>query len=153
MIKPKVLIGPSPGVDITCFLHKVEFKPDQDTNDNDTFCGTYRSYGPVRWTITLSLFQSFGAGNAWDILAGLQMQTVHLEVTPSEALPVGTVDNPTVAAEVTVPPMPFLTSDVGEASDMDLDLDVQGGLTYTPEPTGLGTGGAASAPASSSAAA
>ncbi len=136
--KPSITIGTAPGTEFQCFAHKVEFAPDQDSNDNDTFCGSYRSYGQLRWTITLSMFQSFGAEGLWKALVPLQGMVVPISITPDDTdptgNPAGTEDNPTVTANVRVPPLPFLNAEVGEASDFDLDFDVQGTLSYTPDP-------------------
>jgi len=133
--KPTVTID---GNDITCLCHQVTFAPDQDTNDYDTFCAHYTSYGPLKMTITLSMFVSYGTDGMWTILKPLENTVVTLTVTPA-ALPVvaGTVDNPTASAQVQVPGIPFMDAGVGEASDVDLDFVVQGNVTYTPVPAAL----------------
>jgi hypothetical protein len=148
LIKPTIVIGgtwvpgvdpappsvPTGGTDITCFGHKVEFKPDESSDDLEGFCFTARSYKPTRLAVTLSMFQSFGADNLWDVLVPLEKQDVPLAITPAASSSGGTVDNPTWFAMVHVPPIPFLNADVGEASDFDLDFDVQGSWYYTPVP-------------------
>lgn len=150
LIKPTIVIGgalgsgipplppgaPTGGTDITCFGHKVEFKPDEASNDLEGFCFTARSYKPTRLGVTLSMFQSFGADNLWDVLVPLEKQDVPLAITPAAADTPNTVDNPTWYAIVHVPPIPFLNADVGEASDFDLDFDVQGTWWYDPVPSG-----------------
>lgn len=153
LIKPKIEIGGTPGTgvppgdpgpptggtDITCYGHKVEFKPDEASNDIEGFCFTARSYKPTRLTVTLSMFQSFGTGNLWDILTPLAKQNVALAITPDAVAAGGTVDNPTWYAMVHVPPLPFLAADVGEATDVDLDFDVIGNWYYDPPPGGGST--------------
>jgi len=154
LIKPKVTIGgtwgtgvppadpgvPTGGTELTCFGHKIEFKPDEASNDLEGFCFTARSYKPTRLTVTLSLFQSFGTGNLWDVLVPLAKQVVPMTITPDNTdptgNPAGTADNPTWYAMVHVPPLPFLNADVGEATDVDLDFDVQGNWYYDPPPGG-----------------
>ena len=159
LLKPKIEIGgtlgtsvppappgvPTGGTDITCFCHKVEFKPDEASNDLEGFCFTARSYKPTRLTVTISVFQSFGTGNLWDVLVPIEKQNVPLAITPDGNATGATVTNPTWYATVHVPPLPFLAADVGEATDVDLDFDVQGSWYYSPEPT---TGALMSAQAS-----
>lgn len=144
LVKPKVEINgtwdtgdppdaPTGGTDVTCFLHKVEFKPDEGSDDIETFCFTARSYKPVRLTVTLSVFQSWGTSGAFGAFGIIQGQTVPLKITADDtagAADPGTPDNPIFYAKVHVPPMPFLAADVGEASDIDLDFDVQGQWYY-----------------------
>jgi hypothetical protein len=127
--KPNITLG---GEDLTCMCHQVTFSPDQDTNDYDTFCAHYTSYGPLKMTVTLSMYASFGTDGFWTILAPMQNTVQTLTVTPDAAGTAGTIDNPTASAQVQVPGIPFLDANVGEASDFDLDFVVQGNVTYTP---------------------
>jgi hypothetical protein len=143
LIKPKITLGPAGSeVEFECGANEIDASPEQDEKDAETFCGVFTSYGPEKWTITATVFTSFGANGLWTLLRPFANTVQPFTLLPDAAKPVG-VDNPEMSGEAYVPGFPFLQAAVGEASDFDLVLKVQG------EPDFDGTGGATQAASTS----
>lgn len=125
MVRPFIELGPTvSGVELQCYANNVEITPEQDENTAKTFCGVYKSYGPVTWTITLTVLQSFGADGLWTLVQPMVGTVVPFVVTPAEGAP--SVDNPIMSGECLVKAFPFLSGAVNEPSEFDLELAVQG---------------------------
>jgi hypothetical protein len=61
MTKPLLIVGPSRRRSWSSVRDEQRCRvTDQDENDYETFCGTYSTYGPEKWTITATVLQSFG---------------------------------------------------------------------------------------------
>jgi hypothetical protein len=149
---PFILTNPSlliDGKELKCAANQIEHKIDQNTNDYDTFCGSYRSYGVERHTITVSLYQNFDTDGPWQVLSPLAGTLVDFELIPDKAAANGPT-NPTMFGTVRVPAMPFLKAQVNEASNIDIDLSVQGKPSYAPPDTAPVTAAAAAPRATSS---
>jgi hypothetical protein len=112
------------GVEIECAATNLDVNPDQDENTIETFCGSYTSYKAVKWTITVSVGQSYGTGGVWTLVQPMVGTTVPFEVQPDTAA--ASVDNPNMSGTALVKAFPFISAAPGEASEVDIVLAVQG---------------------------
>jgi hypothetical protein len=131
--KPKIALGVTgTSVDIACGANAVTAEPEQDENTVETFCGTYTSYKPEVWTITITAVQSFGAvgTDLWSQVRPLCGTVVPFALLPDASRVVGP-DNPEMRGNASVKGFPFLDGAVGEASEFDLELAVQGVPTFS----------------------
>lgn len=126
LIKPKLTIGPTgSAVQFECGANEVEAIPEQDSVDTETFCGTFTSYKPEKWTVTITALQSYGAAGLWTLLRPLANTVAPFTVLPDASQPVS-ASNPEMRGNAYLPGFAFLSAPVGEASEFDLVLAVQG---------------------------
>lgn len=132
--KPTIALGPvATEVEIQCSANQVEAAPEQDETTVETFCGTYTTYKPEVWTITIGALQSFGDDGLWTLVRPLVGTTVPFRLLPDSRV-AASVDNPQMEGMATVKAFAFLNAEVGEASEFDLELAVQGEPTFTTTP-------------------
>jgi hypothetical protein len=112
-------------VEIHCFANEIHTNVDQADNTIDTFCGSYTSYKPEKWDVTLAALQSFGADGLWNQIRPLVGTEQDFTILPDRDQPVS-ADNPEMSGKCIVKAFPFLDGAVGEASSFDLVLAVQG---------------------------
>lgn len=146
---PSIKIGPTgSAIEIECGATNLTVDVSQDDNTVNTFCGSYTSYKAPKWTITVSLAQSYGAGGTWTLIHPMCGTIQPFVLQPDTAAP--SVDNPVMSGTVLLKQLPFIDGAPGEASEIDLELAVQGDPVFgIVAPTGM----AASSPAPSAAAA
>jgi hypothetical protein len=126
LTKPSIKVGIDPDLkELRCAAHQVEHAADQDTNDYDTFCGSYRVYGVAHHTLTLSIYQNYDTDGPWQVLHPLAGQVVDFEFLPDATQPVSAT-NPLMKGKCRVPTVPFIAANVNEASDSDIELAIQG---------------------------
>lgn len=112
------------GVEVECAATNLDVTVDQDENTVDTFCGSYTSYKAPKWTITVTVAQSYGANGSWTLIHPLCGTVVPFQIQPDTAA--ASVDNPSMSGNALVKQLPFISSAPGEASEVDLELAVQG---------------------------
>jgi hypothetical protein len=127
MTKPLLIIGPSatPVMELECAANNIDASADQDENDYNTYCGTYSSYGPEKWTITATILQSFGVDGVWTKLRPVVGTIQAFELRPDANDP-RSIDNPAMTGNALVKAFPFLSGGVNEPSEIDIVLKVQG---------------------------
>jgi len=129
MVRPLIQLGATGSeVELQCYANNVETTPDQDENTAKTFCGVYKSYGPVTWTIVITVLQSFGADGLWTQVQPMMNTIQPFVITPAEGTV--SVDNPVMSGTAMVKAFPFLSGAVGEVSEFDIELAVQGDPTF-----------------------
>jgi hypothetical protein len=111
-------------VQIQCGATNLEVAVDQDENTVETFCGSYTSYKAPKWTITVTLAQSYGADGTWTLIQPMCGTIVPFQLQPNTTA--ASVDNPNMSGTVLVKQLPFISGAPGEASEIDLELAVQG---------------------------
>lgn len=121
------------GTDLKCAANNISHGIDQASNDYETFCGSYRSYGAAHETLTVTFVQNFDADGPWATLYPLRGTIVDFELIPDDRIAIG-VGNPKMTGQVYVPIMPFIDSGVGEASEIDVELAIQGEPDYDTTP-------------------
>jgi hypothetical protein len=126
MNHPKIVLGDPAGtpVELQCYANNIETNVDQDETVSKTFCGVYTSYGPEKWTIVLTVLQSFGVTGLWTLVSPMRGTVQPFALYADEAIP--SVDNPVMAGTALVKAFPFLSGAVNEPSEFDLELAVQG---------------------------
>jgi hypothetical protein len=126
LISPSIKLGPpATAVEIKCSTHQISHGIDQNSNDYETFCGSYRVYGAAHETITLTVYQNFDPTGPWAVLSPLRGQTVEFELLPDDRV-AASPTNPKMTGVVRVPAMPFIDAAVNEASEIDVELAIQG---------------------------
>jgi hypothetical protein len=137
--KPTISIGPvGSEVQIECGANQIDAHPEQDSNDVETFCGTFTSYKPEKWTITITCVQSFGATDGlWNNLRPLCNTVQPFLLVPDSRVAVS-ADNPAMEGTAYITGFAYLNAAVGEASEFDLVLAVQGDPTFPIIPPVLG---------------
>jgi hypothetical protein len=130
------------GVVIQCAATNLDIAVDQDENTVQTFCGSYTSYKAEKWTITVTVAQSYGAGGSWTLIHPLCGTIVPFVIQPDTAAP--SVDNPVMSGNALLKALPFISAAPGEASEVDLVLAVQGEPDFgIVAPTGADAGNGA----------
>ena len=117
-------------ITIICAAESLEVSPDQDENTVETFCGTYTTYKPEKWTITASSFMSYGSAGLWNNLRPLVGSVVPFKVRPDADSAVS-VDNPEMNGTAVVKGFSFFNGGPGEPTAVDVVLAVQGTPTWT----------------------
>ena len=133
-------------VELACVATHVELAPDVSTTTIDTFCGSTDYPGNVKWTLNLTLVQSFDTGATEDTLsAAVAAGTpVPYSVVGYRDRPVGP-NNPEWSGMVVPQPYAPLNGDAGAESTIDL------GWSCTDEPVkSVAAGGGLAASASES---
>lgn len=129
-VHPVLKLGTAPNtVDISCPAESLEVSPDQDENTIETFCGSYTTYKPEKWTITASSFLSYGTAGLWNLLRPLVGTVVDFEVRPDDD--VAAPGNPSMKGKAVVKAFPFFSGGPGEPTAVDIVLAVQGIPTWT----------------------
>ena len=130
LVSPSMKIGPTGTlVDLKCSASQIAHGVEQDTNDYETFCGTYRAYGAARETITLTVLQNFDPTGPWHVLYPLRGTVVDFELLPDDRV-AASPTNPKMTGSVRVPTIPFLDAAVNEASEIEVELAIQGAPTF-----------------------
>ncbi|HKE67387.1 MAG TPA: hypothetical protein VKB59_22500 [Micromonosporaceae bacterium] len=126
LIKPKLVIGTDPNtIEFECGANELDIAPDQDSNDVETFCSVFTTYKPEKWTITITILQSFGTDGLWNNLRPLANTIVDFLVIPDESQPISET-NVAISGKAYMPGFAYIQAAVGEASESDLVLAVQG---------------------------
>lgn len=122
---PLIKIGAAgSAVEFECGATNLDITVDQDENTVETFCGSYTSYKAEKWTITVTLAQSFGADGTWTLIHPLCGTSQPFEIRPDTGAP--SVDNPVMSGTARLKALPFLSAAPGEASEVDLVMAVEG---------------------------
>lgn len=130
LVKPTIRLGDiTTGVPIECAAHTVEAVPEVDSTDYKTFCGAYTSYGPEKWTITITVLQSFGTAGFWNLVRPLANTVIPFTIIP-DSTTANSPSNVAMVGTARVMPFAFLSGGVGEPSEFDLVLGVSGTPTF-----------------------
>lgn len=127
MTDPSILVG---AVQLKCLSSKVSLIPTDNFVDVETFCNPGgEAPSTTTWVMSATIVQSFGADGAWNLLNPLAGTTVTIVLKPDDSA-IG-VGNPTATFSAYVPSIPFVDSEVGEATRYDLEFKLVGGPVYT----------------------
>jgi hypothetical protein len=129
-VKPKIRIGNgTTGVDIECAAGELVVEVEQDEATTETFCGTYTTYKAEVWTVTATVFESYGAAGLWNLVRPLVGVVQPFAILPDAAATVS-ADNPMMTGNCFVKAFPFFSGSPGEPTSFDLVLAVQGTPTF-----------------------
>jgi hypothetical protein len=115
-------------VDLGCAGNHIEISPDVGVTTLDTFCGSYDYPGTVKWSLVLTLYQSFDADGPEQVLSAavaLPGRKTMFRVIPFKSQPVSAT-NPMWEGEVVPQPYAPLNGDAGDASEIDLEWSIIG---------------------------
>ncbi|HEY7009035.1 MAG TPA: hypothetical protein VH395_08855 [Jatrophihabitantaceae bacterium] len=148
LIKPKITVGDAATtlVEFECGANQITAEPDQDENTTETFCGTFTTYKPEVWTVTITALTSFGANGLWNNLRPLVGTVQPFMIIPDLNNPISE-DNVAMSGVCLVKAFAYLDAAVGETSDFDLVLAVQGLPEFLDAPPAGLEAEAAAAPA------
>ena len=124
------------GAELACSANHVELSPDINITTLDTFCGSRDYPGTVKWSLILTLYQSFDAGGPEEVLSAAVLAGVPVafEVAGYRDAAAGTATNPTWTGEVIPQPYAPINGDAGDASTIELEWSVVGDPLKTPAP-------------------
>jgi hypothetical protein len=137
------------GTELACTASHVELSPDTSITTLDTFCGSKDYPGTVKWSLIVTLYQSFDTGSTEDTLSAavaaykVDGSPVTYEVAAYRYRPIGP-DNPSWSGDVIPRDYAPINGDAGAASQIDLEW------SCTAEPTKSVVPEAAAASASKS---
>lgn len=127
--KPLIKIGATgSGVEFECAGTNLTVAVDQDENTVETFCGSYTSYKAPKWTVTVTIAQSYGTSGSWTLIHPLCGTVQPFVIKPDTGT--ASVSNPAMSGTAIVKQLPFIDAAPGEASEIDLELAVQGQPTF-----------------------
>lgn len=123
MDDPSILLG---ATELKCHASKVALIPTDNFVDVSTFCNAGgEKPSTTTWELTVTIKQSFAADGAWNLLNALPRgSTQTLVLKPDDAAVA--VGNPSATCSVYMPSVPFVDSEIGEASEFDLTFKVIG---------------------------
>jgi hypothetical protein len=125
-VKPLIKIGTTgSAVSIECAAEELTVEAEADEQETVTFCGTTKSYKPEVWTITVSVFPSYGTTGLWNTLRPLVGTSQAFEIRPDGSLPASPT-NPAMTGTARVKPFNFYAGKPGEPTAFDVELGVVG---------------------------
>jgi hypothetical protein len=115
------------GQPLDCMVNHVEISPDTAVTTLDTLCGSRDYPGITKWSLVLTLYQSFDAGATEDVLSSAVEQgtAVPFTVLADRSAAVGPT-NPEFGGEVIPQPYSPINGDAGDASTIDLEWSMTG---------------------------
>src|SRR5262245_36996339 len=128
--KPLLSIGSTgTGIIYQCSANEVAVSCEQDETTTETFCGTYTTYKPEVWTITVTILMSYGAAAFWNLVRPMVGTLQPFTIQP-DAVAAVSASNPKMTGSAIVKAFDFLNAPVGEASEIEFVLAVQGIPTF-----------------------
>ena len=113
--------------ELACVANHVELAPDTAVTTLDTMCGSIDYPGAVKWSLVLTLYQSFDPGATEDVLSAAVAAggPVGFELVGYKSKPVGP-ENPQWSGQVIPQAYPPINGDAGDASTIELEWAVLG---------------------------
>jgi hypothetical protein len=139
--------------ELACVTGHVEIAPDTNVTTVDTMCGSTDYAGTTKWTLTLTLYQSFDVGATEEVLSAAVAGGVPVawEVYADRNQPISDA-NPAWSGLANPRPYPPLNGDAGAVSEIPIEWGIIGTPTKSIVPPTMLTGSASSSSASSVAA-
>jgi len=138
-VRPAITIGATgSSVEIACAAGELAVEVDQDETTTETYCGSFTTYKPEVWTITVTCFPSYGTDGLWTLVRPLCGTIQPFTVLPDAGAPVSE-DNPLMSGTCIVKAFPFYTGAPGEPKSFDLELAVQGAPAFDIVPPAAST--------------
>ena len=132
------------GTELACVATHVELSPDTSVTTLDTMCGSKDYPGVVKWSLVVSLIQSFDVGATEDVLSEavaaykLDGSAATYEIAGYRDRPVG-VDNPSWSGEAIPKDYGPINGDAGDASSIDIEWSCTAEPTKSVTPEANGT--------------
>lgn len=112
--------------ELACVANHVELSPDTSVTTLDTMCGSKDYPGTVKWSLILTLYQSFDTDATEDTLSGAvdaykaDGTLATFEIAGYKGRPIGP-ENPSWSGEVIPQDYAPINGDAGDASSIDLE--------------------------------
>lgn len=132
-------------VEFECAAESFEVNVDQDETTTETFCGTYTTYKAEVWTITGSVFASYGVAGLWNLLRPMVGLVTTFEFLPDAGAVQGP-SNPKMSGTCIVKAFPFYSGAPGEPQAFDVVIAVQGIPSFSTAAGAAATGANAGTP-------
>ena len=135
-------------VELACDASHVEISPDTSVTTVDTFCGSTDYPGITKWSLILTLIQSFDLDATEEVLSAAVAlgEPVPFQIAGYKTPPVSAT-NPAWIGKVMPAPYSPINGDAGEVSTIELEWAITEGPTkITTPPTGTMAASSASAP-------
>ena len=115
------------GAPLDCVTNHLELSPDVSSVTITTLCGETDYPGAVKWSLVLTLLQSFDAGATEEVLSGAVDGGVPVpfEIIPYKSQPVGPT-NPSWSGMVVPEPYAPINGDAMAESTIDLEWSLTG---------------------------
>lgn len=127
-VKPLLKLGTTgSAVEFECSIEELHADVDQDDVTVDTFCGSFTSYKPEKWTITATAYPSYGTTppGLWNSLRPLVGTSQVFELRP-DGVATASPTNPSMTGSGRLKAFPFYAGKLGEPQSIDLEIAVQG---------------------------
>lgn len=117
-------------VELACVANHVEISPDVSTTTLDTMCGSKDYPGTTKWSLIVTLYQSFDPNATEEVLSSALLDggPVPFAVRGYRSKPVG-IDNPEWVGTVIPQPYSPINGDAGDASEVELEWSIDGAPT------------------------
>lgn len=127
--------------ELGCVANHVELSPDVTITTLDTMCGSVDYPGAVKWSLILTLYQSFEAAATEEVLsAAVALGTpTPFSIIGYKSQPVSAT-NPEWSGMVIPQPYSPINGDAGDASTVELEWSVDGAPTKSITPLPLAAG-------------
>ena len=114
--------------ELACDASHVELSPDTEVTTVDTFCGSTDYPGTTKWSLIITLYQSFDVGATEEVLSAALATgvSVPFEIIGYKTPPVSAT-NPKWTGFVRPAPYSPINGDAGDASTIDLEWAVTTG--------------------------
>jgi len=113
--------------ELACTVTHLELTPETSTTTVDTFCGSTDYPGTTKWSLVVSLAQSFDADSTEDVLSAALAAggPVGFEIVPYKSQAVSAT-NPKWSGTCIPAPYAPISGDAGDVSTVELDWSVVG---------------------------
>jgi SAP domain len=122
--------------ELGCSTNHVEISPDTAVTTVDTMCGSIDYPGVTKWSLILTLYQSFDVDAAESVLSAAVAAGVPVawEVVGRKT-PIISATNPAWSGLVRAQPYAPINGDAGDASTIELEWAITSGPTKRTTPT------------------
>jgi SAP domain len=116
--------------ELGCSTNHVELSPDTSVTTLDTMCGSVDYPGTTKWSLILTLYQSFDVGAAEEVLSAAVTfkNPVAFEIIGRKTPPVSAT-NPRWYGLVRPVPYSPISGDAGDASTIEIEWGITSGPT------------------------
>jgi hypothetical protein len=108
--------------ELACYTNHLELSPDVSVTTVDTMCGSIDYPGVVKWSLIVTLYQSYDVGGTEEILSALVSAGVpcYFLIAADRVAPISAT-NPGWQGQVNPVPYAPLNGDAGEPSEIELE--------------------------------
>jgi len=109
------------GVELNCIINKLTLKPDTATVTSTTLCGATDYPGATKWTFGGTLYQSFEANGAYDVLSAAVIGGVPVPFKVGFSRSAPATANPQFSGMAVPRPFTIVDSDAGALVEVEFE--------------------------------